>query len=74
MVVMSGPHIRPDETYYVGHGLLFPLTHLRRAGTAAPKSKSDREPEGIDDFMTLKQACLSEYQKAQGAFKDSMIH
>ena len=24
--------------------------------------------------MTLKQACPSEYQRAQGAFKDSMIH
>ena len=24
--------------------------------------------------MTLKQACSSEYQGAQGAFKDSMIH
>ena len=25
-------------------------------------------------FMTLKQACSPEYQGAQGAFKDSMIH
>jgi len=24
--------------------------------------------------MTLKQVCLLEYQMAQGAFKDSMIH
>jgi hypothetical protein len=24
--------------------------------------------------MTLKQACPPEYQRAQGAFKDSMIH
>lgn len=24
--------------------------------------------------MTLKQVCLLEYQKAQDAFKDSMIH
>jgi hypothetical protein len=28
----------------------------------------------FDDLMTLKQACPSEYQEAQGAFKDSMIH
>ncbi len=28
----------------------------------------------IENLMTLKQACPSEYQGAQGAFKDSMIH
>ena len=28
----------------------------------------------FEDSMTLKQACPSEYQEAQGAFKDSMIH
>ena len=28
----------------------------------------------VDNLMTLKQACPSEYQRAQGAFKDSMIH
>ena len=28
----------------------------------------------FDVSMTLKQACPSEYQEAQGAFKDSMIH
>jgi hypothetical protein len=28
----------------------------------------------FDISMTLKQACSSEYQGAQGAFKDSMIH
>ena len=30
--------------------------------------------EKVENFMTLKQACSSEYQGAQGAFKDSMIH
>jgi hypothetical protein len=28
----------------------------------------------VENLMTLKQACPSEYQRAQGAFKDSMIH
>jgi hypothetical protein len=28
----------------------------------------------VENLMTLKQACSSEYQGAQGAFKDSMIH
>ena len=28
----------------------------------------------VEEFMTLKQTCSPEYQGAQGAFKDSMIH
>jgi hypothetical protein len=28
----------------------------------------------FEGLMTLKQACSSEFQGAQGAFKDSMIH
>jgi hypothetical protein len=28
----------------------------------------------VENLMTLKQACSPEYQGAQGAFKDSMIH
>ena len=28
----------------------------------------------VENLMTLKQACPPEYQRAQGAFKDSMIH
>jgi hypothetical protein len=40
-----------------------------------PNSSMDRNPKlGFEGFMTLKQACSSEYQGAQGAFKDSMIH
>ena len=35
-----------------------------------PKGKGSR----VEDFTILKQACPSEYQEAQGAFKDSMIH
>jgi hypothetical protein len=52
--------------------------HLRGAAAKrqAPKSKPRLavKPNGLDDFKTLKQACPSEYQWAQGAFKDSMIH
>ena len=53
-----------------------PLSHLRWAIAGRHPSPSLTCSENILDwdFMTLKQACLSEYQKAQGAFKDSMIH
>jgi hypothetical protein len=39
-----------------------------------PQSKPDQQTEKVESFMILKQACSSEYQGAQGAFKDSMIH
>ena len=32
------------------------------------------KPAKVENLMTLKQACSSEYQGAQDAFKDSMIH
>ena len=32
------------------------------------------ETEKVEIFTTLKRVCPSEYQGAQGAFKDSMIH
>jgi hypothetical protein len=57
-----------------------PLMHSRRADRKASgsTSKSNREPAekagAFDDIKTLKRACSSEYQGAQGAFKDSMIH
>ena len=43
---------------------------------ARSKSKLRLETNQIrvENLMTLKQACPSEYQGAQGAFKDSMIH
>ena len=34
----------------------------------------EKKTKKVENFMTLKQACSSEYQGAQGAFKDSMIH
>jgi hypothetical protein len=33
-----------------------------------------KEMKKVENFTTLKQVCPSEYQGAQGAFKDSMIH
>ena len=45
---------------------------LRRQGPQL--QPAPRKARGVDDFKTLKQACSSEYQGAQGAFKDSMIH
>ena len=40
-----------------------------------PRPTLDKQKsEEVDILMTLKQACSSEYQGAQGAFKDSMIH
>jgi hypothetical protein len=52
--------------------------HLRGADLSAASPQlqltSPHETGGVDDFKTLKQACSSEYQGAQGAFKDSMIH
>jgi hypothetical protein len=55
-----------------------PLMHLRGADQTPAHSKSKprgrNKSIGVEDLMTLKQACPSEYQGAQGAFKDSMIH
>ncbi len=52
-------------------------THLRGAANSSKASSSNlgrHKTASVDDFKTLKQACPSEYQGAQCAFKDSMIH
>jgi hypothetical protein len=65
-----------DETpiarnIYYAQGLVAPPLILRPAGLAAkPKTKQLR----LRVVMTLEQACPPEYQGAQCAFKDSMIH
>lgn len=58
-----------------------PLMHLRGAEhtkTPAkpphPSFSSSLQTIEVENLMTLKQACPPEYQRAQGAFKDSMIH
>ena len=57
--------------------------HFRGADLGLESSKKKIPPhptlnmqkaEEVDILMTLKQACSSEYQGAQGAFKNSMIH
>jgi hypothetical protein len=52
--------------------------HLRRAEPVGAQQRPSPSPTSIkmrfESFMTLEQACSSEYQGAQGAFKDSMIH
>ena len=57
--------------------------NLRRADKTKPAERlpypslinsAETKPKKVENFMTLKQACSSEYQGAQGAFKDSMIH
>ena len=61
---------------------IVPLMHFRGADLKdrgqqknAPTSNTQQaKAEEVDILMTLKQACSSEYQGAQGAFKDSMIH
>jgi hypothetical protein len=46
-----------------------------KASKKTPKSKPlSAKANKVENLMTLKQACSSEYQGAQGAFKDSMIH
>ena len=44
------------------------------AQTPTSKPQSVQKTGEVENLMTLKQACSSEYQGAQGAFKDSMIH
>jgi hypothetical protein len=51
--------------------------HLRPAALTqqSPNPNRDRNKSILlESFMTLEQACSPEYQGAQGAFKDSMIH
>ena len=44
-------------------------------GTAEPNYQAkDEKASKLENFTTLEQACSPEYQGAQGAFKDSMIH
>ena len=53
------------------------LIHFRPAALTRqnPNPNRDRNKSILfDSFMTLEQVCSPEYQGAQGAFKDSMIH
>lgn len=46
---------------------------LRRV-FGGPKTKTPNTKQSLRVQMTLEQACPLEYQRAQCAFKDSMIH
>jgi hypothetical protein len=78
-----------DDHYDAGRGWCQarlacpPLMHFRRADDMRrPQTPNGPNPSlrpksrkaWFEISMTLKQACSSEYQGAQGAFKDSMIH
>ena len=53
-----------------------PATDLKkRLVLGLLKSKAfKKNPKALRCLLILKQACSSEYQRAQYAFKDSMIH
>ena len=54
--------------------MLFRGARFRRHAPKSKPRKVNDKSTGVENLMTLKQACPSEYQGAQGAFKDSMIH
>ena len=49
-----------------------PKDKVQQAPTSNPPAHN--KVREVEKLLTLKQACPSEYQRAQGAFKDSMIH
>ena len=53
-----------------------PATDLKKIGVgiAQVQSFSIKKSKSLRCLLILKQACSSEYQRAQFAFKDSMIH
>ena len=53
-----------------------PATDLKKIGVgiAQVQSFSIKKSKALRCLLILKQACSSEYQRAQYAFKDSMIH
>ena len=63
----------PNRVRPAGPTDAFEGSSLAAASPQAP-TWTRRKTGEVDDFKTLKQACSSEYQGAQGAFKDSMIH
>ena len=54
-----------------------PATDLKKIGVGIAQVQScfdSKNPKALRCLLILKQACSSEYQRAQYAFKDSMIH
>lgn len=56
------------------HYLVLPMPILFKQTPSPTKSITQYQTRGFEREMTLKQACPLEYQRAQCAFKDSMIH
>ena len=52
-----------------------PATDLKKIGVGIAQVQSfQKKSKALRCLLILKQACSSEYQRAQYAFKDSMIH
>jgi hypothetical protein len=68
LLASTRPGLQSEKNYYARSRTAPPLT-LGPAGAAGPNTKLS-----LRVVMTLGQACPPEYQGAQCAFKDSMIH
>src|SRR6266403_6041767 len=53
-----------------------PESRNKSRSPAAPtiQTPARNKSRGVENLLTLEQACSSEHRGAQGAFKDSMIH
>ena len=61
------PHEKPANAFEAS----YPNQRNCKAQHQAEKQKKASQ---FENFTTLEQACSPEYQGAQGAFKNSMIH
>ncbi len=68
LLASTHPGLQSEKNYYARSRTAPPLI-LGPAGAAGPNTK-----QSLRVVMTLEQACPPEYQGAQCAFKDSMIH
>ena len=68
LMASTRPDLQSEKNYYARSRTAPPLT-LGPAGAAGPNTKLS-----LRVVMTLGQACPPEYQGAQCAFKESMIH
>ena len=74
MIYHTSSSLRSDTTnMFQGSRLRFQKACKKKE---PPQSKATLTARisAVENLMTLKQACSSEYQEAQDAFKDSMIH
>jgi hypothetical protein len=75
VVLLTGkPFLSPHHANLLR---LEPKRELPTAFEASPRTEAGQTPItklSLNFEMTLEQACPKEYQRAQCAFKDSMIH